>query len=87
MIRTKNTTTLHHTIHPAGLVVSAVEVPRYLLLGETASLACHYHLQEDQLYSLTWWKDGRQFYSYIPSNNPRVVVFDVPGVNVNVSID
>ena len=69
-----------------GLVVSEVEVPRYLLLGQKAVLKCHYRLEGDSLYSLTWWKDGRQFYSYIPSNNPTVVVFDVPDVTVNVSV-
>ncbi|KAA0186188.1 hypothetical protein HAZT_HAZT010128 [Hyalella azteca] len=68
-----------------GMEVSSVEVPRYLLLGESATLACHFRLQDEVLYSLTWWKDGRQFYSYIPSNSPRVVVFNVPGVTVNVT--
>ncbi|XP_047740569.1 uncharacterized protein LOC125179208 [Hyalella azteca] len=67
-----------------GMEVSSVEVPRYLLLGESATLACHFRLQDEVLYSLTWWKDGRQFYSYIPSNSPRVVVFNVPGVTVNI---
>ena len=62
-------------------------MPRYLVVGEKTSLKCHYELDGEVLYSLKWWKDGRQFYQYIPRNSPKMVVFTVPGVTVNVSID
>ena len=62
-------------------------MPRYLVVGESANLKCHYELEGEVLYSLKWWKDGRQFYQYIPLNTPKVVVFTVPGVTVNVSIE
>ena len=62
-------------------------MPRYLIVGKQATLRCHLALEGDVLYSLKWWKDGKQFYQYIPQNNPPNVVFTVPGITVNVSIE
>ncbi|XP_042882919.1 uncharacterized protein LOC122259970 [Penaeus japonicus] len=73
---------LIHTI-AAGLRVTEVEVPRYLIVGQSATLRCHVALEGEVLYSLKWWKDGRQFYQYIPQNNPPAVVFTVPGITIN----
>ncbi|XP_045107120.1 uncharacterized protein LOC123502030 [Portunus trituberculatus] len=67
----------------AGLRITKVEVPRYLIVGKQATLRCHLALEGDVLYSLKWWKDGKQFYQYIPQNNPPNVVFTVPGITVN----
>lgn len=61
-------------------------MPRYLIVGKQATLRCHLALEGDVLYSLKWWKDGKQFYQYIPQNNPPNVVFTVPGITVNVSM-
>ncbi|XP_047471548.1 uncharacterized protein LOC125026986 [Penaeus chinensis] len=67
----------------AGLRVTEVEVPRYLVVGQSATLRCHVALEGEVLYSLKWWKDGKQFYQYIPQNNPPAVVFTVPGITIN----
>lgn len=73
---------LIHTI-AAGLRVTEVEVPRYLVVGQSATLRCHVALEGEVLYSLKWWKDGKQFYQYIPQNTPPAVVFTVPGITIN----
>ncbi|XP_050720841.1 cell adhesion molecule 3-like [Eriocheir sinensis] len=67
----------------AGLRITKVEVPRYLIVGKQATLRCHLALEGDVLYSLKWWKDGKQFYQYIPQNDPPNVVFTVPGITIN----
>nr|XP_045591407.1 uncharacterized protein LOC123753464 [Procambarus clarkii] len=67
-----------------GLRVTEVEVPRVVLVGESAKLRCHFALRGEALYSLKWWKNSRQFYQFIPKNTPRMAVFSAPGVNVNV---
>ncbi|CAL4212427.1 unnamed protein product, partial [Meganyctiphanes norvegica] len=66
-----------------GLRVSGVEVPRHLLVGQRATLKCHVDLEGETLYSLKWWKDGMQFYQFIPNNKPPAVVFTVEGISVN----
>ena len=68
----------------SGLHVTRVEVPKYLLVGQKATLKCHVDLAGEKLYSLTWWRDDSQFYQYNPRNNPPAVVFTVPGISVNV---
>ncbi|XP_071535732.1 uncharacterized protein [Panulirus ornatus] len=67
----------------SGLRVTKVEVPRYLIVGQRANLRCHLALEGEVLYSLKWWKDGKQFYQYIPQNDPPAVVFTVPGITIN----
>ena len=56
------------------------------MAGGSAVLKCHFSLEGDKLYTLTWWKDDRQFYQVIPKNDPKTVVYTVPGVQVDVSI-
>ncbi|XP_053650848.2 uncharacterized protein [Cherax quadricarinatus] len=68
-----------------GLRVTAVEVPRVVLVGESATLRCHFALRGEALYSLKWWKGGRQFYQFIPRNSPKMVAFTSPGVRVNIA--
>ncbi|XP_068241267.1 uncharacterized protein [Palaemon carinicauda] len=67
----------------SGLRITEVDVPRYLVVGQKATLRCHFALDGEVLYSLKWWKDGKQFYQYIPDNKPPSVVFTVPGITVN----
>ncbi|XP_037803480.1 uncharacterized protein LOC119597885 [Penaeus monodon] len=67
-----------------GLRVTEVVVPPFLVIGQRARLRCHFALEGEVLYSLKWWKDGSQFYQFIPRNDPKMVVFSVAGVTVNV---
>ena len=69
-----------------GLNISKIEVPRFLLVGQSATLRCHFDPEGEIIYSMTWWKDGGQFYQYKPSNDPPAVVFTQPGIAVNVSV-
>lgn len=66
-----------------GLRVTEVVVPPFLVIGQRARLRCHFALEGEVLYSLKWWKDGSQFYQFIPRNDPKMVVFSVAGVTVN----
>ncbi|XP_071550508.1 uncharacterized protein [Panulirus ornatus] len=68
-----------------GLRVTEVEVPRVVLVGHSARVRCHFALEGEVLYSLKWWRDGQQFYQYIPRNRPKMAVFTIPGVTVNVA--
>ena len=64
-----------------------VEVPPVRQVGEAATLSCQYDMDGEQLYSVNWYKDGTEFYRYMPSTpKPKTVFPDVPGANVNVSM-
>ena len=40
----------------------SVEVPRYEVVKGSAKLYCNYDLEDDNLYSVKWYKDGAEFY-------------------------
>ena len=64
-----------------------LSVPSYKFVGESAVLRCLYDLEREQLYSVKWYKDGDEFFRYIPGDRDQTVtVFRLPGVNVDVSI-
>lgn len=63
-----------------------LRVPTHEPEGGMALLGCQYDLEGDTLYSVKWYKDGREFYRFVPKNDPPVYYFQAPGVNVEVSI-
>lgn len=75
----------------AGIVVvvalrmTSLEIPQHVVLNETVRMQCNFNLDKELLYSVKWYKDGHEFYRYTPKDAPTVLMFPVPGVNVNVS--
>ena len=71
-----------------SLVLSGVTVPPYGLAGESVSLVCEYDRQGDEIYSVKWYKGGREFYRYIPGNGAghQVTVYPRPGVVVDQAV-
>ena len=90
-----NTATVYFGTHkfiivssPAGtgsLKMLNVSVPSHLLYGHSASLHCNFDLEGSTLYSVKWYKNGEEFYRYLPSMERPYGVFGVPGVNMDVS--
>lgn len=39
----------------------------------------------EALYSVKWYKDGYEFYRYVPRDHPPAQVFNQSGINVDVS--
>lgn len=48
-------------------------------------MECHYDLDGEALYSVKWYKDGNEFYRYVPRDMPPAQVFPLQGVLVDVS--
>ena len=65
-------------------VIESVEVARYLLAGSSTVLQCRYHYQS-QPYSVRWYKNGKEFYSYVVDKPSPQSVHPVPGVTVDLS--
>ena len=67
-----------------SLSMRGLSVPKQLILGQSASLVCNYDLEQSKLYSVKWYKDGQEFFRFMPSMESKVEVFSVRGVNVDV---
>lgn len=65
--------------------MTSLQIPEHVVLNETVRMQCNFNLDKELLYSVKWYKDGHEFYRYVPRDAPSVLIFPVPGVNVNVS--
>lgn len=65
--------------------LTEVRIPNHTVRNSTARLECHYDMDGEELYSVKWYKDGHEFYRYIPRSMPPALVFELPGINVDVS--
>lgn len=61
-------------------------VPGFVIRGEPVWLDCGYDLEEDELYSVKWYKDNVEFYRYLPGDRPPAQMFKLDGVHLDVSI-
>jgi hypothetical protein len=59
--------------------------PSSVNAGETLALTCRYDLGRDAIYSMKWYKDGRELYRYVPADSSEFKYFTIPGVEVDVS--
>ncbi|XP_053677547.1 uncharacterized protein LOC128727642 [Anopheles nili] len=67
-----------------AIKLTEVRVPRHAIKDHTVSLECHYEMEGEALYSVKWYKDGNEFYRYVPRDDPPVQTFRVEGISVNV---
>lgn len=62
-----------------------MQVPHVVEVGKTVKMACHFDLEGANLYSLNWWRGSEQFFQYSPSSKDKIIVYDSPGITVDVS--
>jgi hypothetical protein len=63
-----------------------VRVPAQEAINRDVLLRCSFDLHPPAvLYSVKWYKDGSEFYRYLPAETPPTQAFTLPGVTVNVS--
>uniref|UniRef100_A0A182PJ75 Ig-like domain-containing protein n=1 Tax=Anopheles epiroticus TaxID=199890 RepID=A0A182PJ75_9DIPT len=67
------------------LLAEEVRVPKHTIKGHSVRLECHYDMEGEALYSVKWYKDGREFYRYVPRDDPPGTVFPQPGIIVDNS--
>ncbi|XP_078052143.1 uncharacterized protein LOC144478253 [Augochlora pura] len=63
------------------LEVPSIADPRW----DKVALRCEYDLAGKDLYSVKWYKDGNEFFRYMPSSTPAGRDFPVDGVYVDVN--
>jgi len=71
-----------------GLLVASIRLtktslPSHAILGEDVVLECGYDMEGDKLYSVKWYRNGKEFYRHIPSDRPPTAVFSQPGLIVD----
>ncbi|EDV30941.1 uncharacterized protein Dana_GF15111, isoform A [Drosophila ananassae] len=71
-------------ISVAGLRLAEVRIPKYVIKGSAAQLECLYDLDGEALYSVKWYKDGNEFYRYVPRDMPPAQTFLLSGVSVDL---
>ncbi|XP_061397895.1 uncharacterized protein LOC133333601, partial [Musca vetustissima] len=67
-----------------SLSMTEVRIPKHIMRYEDAALGCKYDLDGESLYSVKWYKDGFEFYRYVPRDMPPGQVFPLPGVDVDL---
>lgn len=67
-----------------GLRMLELIVPQHAVLGQNVSLECNFNLDGEKLYSVKWYKDGNEFYRFLPQEKPPVMVFNHPGVTAYI---
>ncbi|XP_069164540.1 uncharacterized protein [Procambarus clarkii] len=60
------------------------EVPLHVPRGERTTLRCEFDLQGERLYSVKWYKGGREFFRYVPNERPMKQDYQVTGVDVDM---
>jgi hypothetical protein len=67
------------------LRLNEVRIPMHTVRDQNARLECHFDLEGEALYSVKWYKDGNEFFRYVPRDQPPAQLFPLPGVTVDVS--
>lgn len=63
-----------------------VSIPNAIQSGRNALLTCDYELEDDDLYTVKWYKGKREFFRYTPKEIPSIKLFKIPGIRVDVSM-
>lgn len=66
-----------------SLRLLSMRVDTHVVIGSSTTLDCVYDLESEALYSVKWYKDGNEFYRYIPNDQPQTQVYPLPGVHVD----
>lgn len=67
------------------LRLNEVRIPMHTVRDLNARLECHFDLEGEALYSVKWYKDGNEFFRFVPRDQPPAQLFPLPGVSVDVS--
>ncbi|RVE46139.1 hypothetical protein evm_009213 [Chilo suppressalis] len=74
------------TVPVRSLQLTKLQVPANVPLGERVHLSCSWQLgPRDVLYSVKWYKDGKEFFRYVPKNQSPLRKFALPGIKITES--
>ena len=69
------------------LIVTNVQVPEMVKVGEDGMLKCEWNLDGETLYSVKWYQGLKEIYRYTPSKEQKPIqIFNNTYLKVDVSI-
>ncbi|KAJ9596705.1 hypothetical protein L9F63_012270 [Diploptera punctata] len=67
-----------------GLKLISLKIPSATNVLSTVTLKCEYDLEGRKLYSVKWYKDGSEFFRYMPDYEPEIRAVKSSGINVDL---
>lgn len=67
----------------SSILLRNVGVPSFAVQGKEAVLTCDYDLEGQSLYSVKWYKNGLEFFRYLPGSANPMTVYARPGFFVD----
>lgn len=64
-----------------------ITMPSAIQSGKNATLLCQYELDDDDLYSVKWYKGRHEFFRYTPKEIPSMKLFHYNNLHVDVRIE
>ncbi|KAK8787445.1 hypothetical protein V5799_022779 [Amblyomma americanum] len=66
-----------------GLRLVRLDMPSAVIRGDPVWLNCSFDLEADDLYSVKWYKNHREFFRYLPNESPPGQAYKLSGVYVD----
>ncbi|XP_071439713.1 uncharacterized protein [Hetaerina americana] len=66
-----------------GLRNVRLSMPPAIKRDSTTLIVCHYDLEGDSLYTVKWYKGGREFFRYTPKEDPPIKIFPIHGLHLD----
>ncbi|VEN62298.1 unnamed protein product, partial [Callosobruchus maculatus] len=66
------------------LRLTDLRIPSHAVRNQSVKLECYFDLDGETLYSVKWYKDGNEFFRYVPRDMPPTQSFSLPGVTVDM---
>ncbi|XP_023321773.1 cell adhesion molecule 1 [Eurytemora carolleeae] len=73
-----------NSLSSSHIVVQDTVVPTYGIQGKHAVLSCFYSPLHG-IYAVKWYKNGMEFYSYLPGRPHPITIHPLEGIHVDVS--
>ncbi|XP_063533643.1 uncharacterized protein LOC134743943 [Cydia strobilella] len=66
----------------SGHEITQLKVPLHADPRRAAELSCHFHMDDQKLHSVKWYRDLHEIFRYNPSQKTQIRLFNVTGVMV-----
>ncbi|KAK3932997.1 ATP synthase subunit alpha [Frankliniella fusca] len=63
-----------------------IVLPTAARVGATTRLSCLYDLEGSQLYSIKWYREEAEFYSFVPKEQPATRLYPDHGISVDAQL-
>ncbi|KAG1658392.1 hypothetical protein GQR58_023000 [Nymphon striatum] len=87
-----NTPLTKQAASPVSLIFNVISikltqmyVPVVTTPSNDVKLICKFNLGQETLYSIKWYKDGVEFYRYVPKARPKSIAFNNRGIQVDLN--